>query len=326
MTRDELLQELSAKITAGEITREELSSWLQLSPVNSTSQVSKKSNFSINKILYVIGAIIVIIGLAFFVSQIWEDIGSVGHIAVTLGMGALLTGIGSMLLIQKPEDHIGSVFHLIGGVLVPGGALVLLNEFHVDLDNLWPVAMTFAVVSLVYLALSLFHKNAIVTFFAIANATVCVYVALTAILQDMQYYYSFDEIYAYLTMIVGISYLLLSRAFRGGPIGKLSDTLTFFGTSGFFGAAFSRVFDSGIWQLLFFVLVALGLFLAVRWKDRTILAVSTLALIGHITYITTEYFADSVGWPILLVLLGFLFIGLGYGSVALSKKYISKTA
>ena len=65
-----------------------------------------------------------------------------------------------------------------------------------------------------------------------------------------------------------------------------------------------------------------GVFLSVYMKSRSVLIASTLFLVAHVVYITSEYFADSLGWPISLVLLGFVFIGLGYGSVTINKKYI----
>ncbi|MEK7586478.1 MAG: hypothetical protein AAB453_01260, partial [Patescibacteria group bacterium] len=75
--------------------------------------------------------------------------------------------------------------------------------------------------------------------------------------------------------------------------------------------------------ILFFILAVLGLGLAVKIKRRGIILVSTVAFIGHYVFITNEYFANSVSWPILLVVLGFFIIGMGYLSLSLNKKYIN---
>ena len=76
--------------------------------------------------------------------------------------------------------------------------------------------------------------------------------------------------------------------------------------------------------MLYFIIVIGGFFLAVYVKNRSILVMSTIFLIAHVSFITSEYFADSLGWPISLIILGFIFIGLGYGSVTLNKRYISQ--
>lgn len=324
MNKEELLQELSAKISAGEISREEVATRFSFAPTTPTAVLTEDAEvstpFSVTKMLYVLGAAIVVIGILIFVSQVWEAIGSFGHILVTLGLGLLITAIGSMLLKSKPEDNIGTVFHFIGGMLIPGGAVVTLSELKVDFASLWPVAITFGVIFAFYLLLSSVHKNAILTFFAIANGTAFVYLVVSAIVDSPVYRHG--DLYAYLTMVIGASYLLLARAFRDGRNKKLIGALYFFGITGFLGAAFSQVFDSVPWQMLYFLIVIGGLFLAVYVRNRSILVMSTLFLIAHVSYITGEYFADSLGWPISLVILGFVFIGLGYISVNINKKYI----
>ena len=323
MNKEELLQELSTRISTGEISREDIVSRLNFAPI--TQQMSEEgtkrfSHFSVTKMLYVLGAAIVIIGIVIFVAQIWDDIGSFGRIAVTLGLGLLIAAIGSMLLKQKPEDNIGPIFHFIGGMLIPGGAIVTLSELEVDFVSLWPVAITFGVIFAFYLLLNAIHKHPILTFLAIANGTAFIYLLVEAMVEGP--YYRHEDLYAYLTMVIGASYLFLAHAFREGWNKHLIGALYFFGSSGFLGAAFSQVFDSVPWQLLYFLIVLGGLFLSVYMKSRSILVMSTLFLIAHVSYITSEYFADSLGWPISLVILGFVFIGLGYASVAINKKYI----
>ena len=325
MNKEELLQEISNKISTGEISREEAVSRFGFAPAMQSEvkaeNLKNSTPFSVTKMLYVLGAAIVVIGIVIFVHQIWYDIGSFGRIAVTLGLGFLITAIGSMLLKSKPDQNIGTVFHFIGGMLIPGGAVVTLSELNVDFVSLWPVAITFGVIFAFYLLLNSVHKNAILTFFAIANGTAFVYLLVEAIVDGP--FYRHEDLYAYLTMVIGANYLLLARAFRDGWNKKLIGVLYFFGITGFLGAAFSQVFDSVPWQMLYFLIVIGGLFLAVYVRNRSILVMSTLFLIAHVSYITSEYFADSLGWPISLVILGFIFIGLGYISVNINKKYIA---
>jgi len=323
MNKEELFQELSNKINTGEVSREELASRLNLvqnTPAQNGANRENLSHFSVTKMLYVLGAAIVGIGIIIFVYQVWNDIGSFGHILVTLGLGFLLTTIGSLLLKQKPGDNIGSVFHCIGGMLIPGGAMVTLYELHVDFISLWPVTITFGVIFMFYLLLNFVHKNAVLTFFAITHGTISLYLLVESIVGGS--FYMHGDLYAYLTMIVGVSYLLLAYSFRDGWNKELIGVLYFFGSIGFFGATFSRVFDSVPWQMLYFLIVIGGLFLSAYMRSRAILVVSTLFLLAHVSYITGEYFTDSMGWPISLVILGFIFIGLGYVSININKRYI----
>ncbi|MDP3996807.1 MAG: hypothetical protein Q8P86_03905 [bacterium] len=324
MNKEELLQELSAKVRSGEISGDEIISRLNLAPATreaSGEGTKKLSTFSVTKMLYVLGAAIVIIGIVIFVAQIWEDVGSFGRIAVTLGLGLLFTAIGSVLLNQKPDDNIGPIFHFIGGMLIPSGVLVTLHELGIGFVSLWPVTITFGVIFAFYLLLNSVHKHPVLTFFAIANGTAFIYLIVEAIVEGPSYMH--EDLYAYLTMVVGASYLLLAHSFRESWNKNLIGVLCFFGSGGFLAAAFSQVFNSLPWQLLYFLIVLCGLFLSVYMKSRIVLIMSTLFLIAHVSYITGEYFADSLGWPISLVMLGFVFIGLGYASVAINKRYIN---
>jgi hypothetical protein len=327
MNKEELLQELFTKIVSGEITREEVTSRFCIAPVTQNEVIAdaskSSSSFSVTKMLYALGAAIVVIGIIIFVYQIWDDIGSFGHIVVTLGLGFLSAAIGSMLFKNSPENNLGTIFHFIGGMLIPGGAMVTLSEFSTGQSPLWPVAITFGIILAFYLVLNSIHKNAILTFFAIVNGTIFIY-RLVAALIDNAFTISFnDDIYAYLTMVIGVSYLLLAHSFRDGWNNKLIGVLCLFGITGFLGAAFSRVFDSGLWEMFYFIVVFIGFYLAVYMRNRSILVMSTIFLIAHVSYITDKHFADSLGWPISLIILGFIFIGLGYASITINKKYIA---
>lgn len=316
MNKDELLRELENKVNMGEISRAEI-----ISRFSSVMPMEKGiKHFSVNKMLYVLGAAIVVIGVVIFAGQIWNDIGSLGRITITLGLGLLLTVIGSVLLKNKPEQNIGSVFHAIGGVLIPGGAIVTLLEFKVDFVSAWPLAITYGVIFAFYLLLNSIHKNVILTLFSIFNGTAFVYFLVTSMINGS--FYSNGDIYAYLFMVIGLTYILLAHSFQDGWNNKIVDILYFLGSTIFLGATFSRVFDSTVWQMLYFFIVAGGLFFSVYIKSRNILIVSTIFLIVHVSYITGKYFADSLGWPVSLIVLGFIFIGLGYLSINLNKKYI----
>lgn len=323
MDKNELFRELSRKISTGEVTPEEVGMLLRgPSPeVRSIKTPAKHSHFSVTKMLYALGAAIVVIGIVILIGQIWDEIGPFGRISVTLGLGVVFTAIGSILLKQKPQDHIGPIFHFIGGLLIPGGAIVTLLEFEVVGD--WTVAITYAVLALFYLLLALFHKHAVLTFFAIANATVAMYLFLGAIVGGpFRGWFGIVDIYQYMTMAISICYLLLGYGFRGGWNKRLVRVMYILGIIGFLGAAYSQVFNSPIWQLLYFLIVIGALFLSVYFRSRGILTITTLFLIAYVSYITGQYFADSIGWPVSLVILGFVFIALGYASITINNKYI----
>ena len=326
MNKEELLQDLWGKINSGEISKEEIASLLKnTEPTTKEISATKRvSHLPVARMLYAIGAVIVLVGIIFFIAQIWDDIGSFGRILLTLGLGIVFVFLGVNLVRKQADNLIGQVFHVIGGLLIPGGYFVLIEELNISTRTPWPFTFIFGKIFLIYLVLTIIQKVPILTFFTIANGTAFVYFLVFSIIDGIPYID--DEIISvYLTMIVGSSYFFLSRAFQNTWNEKLNRALYLFGSIFVFGAAFSRVFDSELWQFLYFLVIFGGLYLSIYLKSQIILVMSTIFLIAHISYITSEYFADSLGWPISLVILGFIFIGLGYVSVNINKKYINST-
>jgi archaellum biogenesis protein FlaJ (TadC family) len=46
-------------------------------------------------------------------------------------------------------------------------------------------------------------------------------------------------------------------------------------------------------------------------QSRALLLTTVIAMLGFIGYFSAEYFANSLGWPVTLVLMGVAFLGVG---------------
>jgi hypothetical protein len=281
--------------------------------------------FSFIKLLYIIGGVIVSLGIVFFVGQIWSDIGSLGRILVTFGLGLLLAGYGTHFMRTQPSTMLGDVLHAIAGLLLPGGALVVLEELGSGINSVWPVIIVFAAVAALYLLLLRVLTGSILVFYAIANSTI----ALTLLFAEL-FPRADQQVYLLYSMVVGVVYVYLSFAFKADWNRYLTALLSLVGAATFYISAFMSIFDGRLfynsghslfWELLFPVLALGGMALATKVHSRILLFVTTVALIAYIIYLTNEYFADSVGWPLSLVVLGFVIIGIGYASIKLGKSY-----
>ena len=76
------------------------------------------------------------------------------------------------------------------------------------------------------------------------------------------------------------------------------------------------------WELIFPGLVFGIIFLSVYLKNKSFLVFGALYLMAYIIKITSEYFSQSLGWPLALVLAGFMLMGIGYFAFYLNQKYI----
>jgi hypothetical protein len=94
------------------------------------------------------------------------------------------------------------------------------------------------------------------------------------------------------------------------------------GSIGFLSGWFEMVQDTFI-ELSFLVAACAGVFLSTWVRSRTLLFVSTVAILAYIGYFTAENFRDSLGWPLVLILLGLVFIALSAVAMRINKRYIS---
>ncbi len=319
MNNQELLQELANRLRSEDISQAEVRKLLD---EPATEDVAAKPSLIpanlITRLLFVIGAIFITLGVIYLVSQLWDDLNTFSRIGITLGLGIVFAGAGSWFLMQDSEREIGSVFHAIGGFMVPGGALITLDEMGTSFDTSWPVTLTIGMVFLFYLTLTALHKRVVLSFFCFANGTALAYLLLDSLVPTAD-----GDLYDYLTMCIGASYLTYAHLFKEDWNARLTPLLLFFGPIGFLGAGFAQIFDNILMEMLYPFLAFGAMVLSVAvLRSRLALTISTFAVISYIIYFTAEYFADSIGWPVALILLGFTIIGIGYFSINLNRKYL----
>ena len=97
-----------------------------------------------------------------------------------------------------------------------------------------------------------------------------------------------------------------------------------FGSGWFFYGLFDLV-QHTFFELVFLAFACGGVFLSTWIHSRTLLFVCTVAILSYIGYFTAEHFQDSLGWPLVLIMLGVVFIVLSAVAVRINKRYISKS-
>jgi hypothetical protein len=346
--KEELLQQLKEKIETGEIRYEDI------------KKIEKKKPFNM-KIPYIIGGIILIIGILGLISQIWDHIGLIGQVGMTLILGTIMTIIGSILLKQEKKDTLGIVFHVLGAILIPLGITVLMSNLNL-LNDFLSLAVISMILFIFYLALAVFHQKSFLTIVSIFYAITSINLFLL-----INRFTNFTQALPYLSIIIGLSLLLLSYQWRKGWNKGITPILSISGSIIFWSSSLYQILDyeKSIFIILYFILVSLGLFVFKKTKDRfasfitvfflaislsislnivslwiypillaysfylstlinnkLALFFSSLFLITYIGMLTTEYFTYSLGWPIILILMGFVILAVGKFSINISKKYI----
>lgn len=84
----------------------------------------------------------------------------------------------------------------------------------------------------------------------------------------------------------------------------------FIGSILFYSGVFDLVQDTPV-ELLYLAVTAAILYACVVLQSRALLLTTVIAMLGFIGYFSAEHFANSLGWPVTLVLMGIAFLGVG---------------
>ena len=325
MEKGELLDRLKAKLESGEITPEEMRSLLEAQPhepVRSGAALSSK----LSALLYYIGGGIVFLGLVFLMAQEWNHFGPMMRVFITLGSGIAAFVVGVLFSRQERLGAAGPAFFLISAMLLPGGLFVAYDEAGLRAESLSSLTQISAIATFVFITGYLALRKNVLLVFGILFGT-WFYFALTNWLVAGGPIFDRYEFVSYRILLAGLAYIFLGHAFADTQREVLTGWLYGLGVAGFLGAGFAlgrwKPDQNAIWEAIYPGLVFAVIFLSTYLKSKTFLVFGSLALGVFLSKITAEYFSDSLGWPLSLVLMGFLLMGVAYAAVRIKRQYIS---
>ncbi len=132
-----------------------------------------------------------------------------------------------------------------------------------------------------------------------------------------------DTIYMLLTSLIGLVYIATGWFFREkyDLFRSFSKLLYLFGSFAIVTPFFFLAgIYSGIWDVIAFLFVVAVISLGVYLSEKTLIFSGAVLLVMNIITVSYRHFVDSIGWPIALIVIGLLMVGVGYFSYYLSKK------
>lgn len=319
MDKLQLISFIKEQLEKGTISKGDLSDLV----AGGSVEKSEGSSSKLVHILYGIGAIIAVIGVIILIAQNWNEIGMAGRILVTLGI-SFITYTSAILLKGPEKNALSQVMFTISAILAPVGAFVLIEE--ASIDPTWSVQFFISIILVaIYGTAFILSKRSILILFITAFATWAYYVLLLKSIDSI--YSAQTEILQWATILLGASYIFVSYGLKSilhsskKEVHVIQNVLYGLGTIAILGSGISI---GGIFDLIFIAFIFGAFYGSVYLKSFPMLVVGALFLVAHIIKLTAEYFVDSIGWPIALIGLGFVVIGVGYLTYYLNKKYMSK--
>ncbi|KND49129.1 MAG: hypothetical protein AB198_02565 [Parcubacteria bacterium C7867-003] len=336
MDKQQIVAFIEGQLATGKISKEDLlvlaggSPHIPVPSYNSNSnivEVSHKEESSKNLIntFYGIGAIIVLGGIAVLIGQNWEEIGFLGRVLVTLGI-SLATYISAFVFNKPGQSMISQVMFTISSALAPLGVYVLLSE--ANISYAWPYTFFTALgLSVIFGYAFLVSKRNILVLITLGFASWAYYTLVVKVFGFSYYNYN---IMKWAVMLLGSSYILVGYGYGSASTAtdpadakekkSIRDVLLGLGALSVLAAGSSI---GGFFDIIFIAFIFAAFYGSVFLKSRSMLTLGALFLMGHIIKLTSKYFVDSIGWPVALIIIGFLIIGVGYMTYNLNKKYIA---
>ena len=325
MNKEQLLEQVKTLARADKLSKGELIEAFERGKAGPSGPLKK---LKIVEILYYLGGAIVFVGIVVLIVQNWDRLDALSRILSTLGSGLACYFFGAFLSRKEDLKKVGLAFFLISLLVLPVGLGVVLNEAGIDSAGAgWQSIMAVVFLGLGLLSYFVF-KQELFIIFSVFYAT-WLFFAITARFGERGL---FDEekFVAYRILIAGLAYMFLGRFFQQKTKRAIANFLYGFGVFGFLGSAlWLGGWGSGknvFWELIFPALVFGVIFLSVHLKARAFLTFGVIFLMLYIIKITAEYFTNSLGWPLSLVLAGLCLIAIGYGAFRVNKQYLSETA
>ena len=271
----------------------------------------QESSGILSRLFGYVGGILIFAGICVFIGQFWSDFNGATQILVSLGTGFCAYLLALAACDHDKLDRAATPLFLIAALFQSAGILVMLDVMSRGGDPLHGALFMTAVMTLQQ-GLTFWVKRRTTLAFTTTFFGLGFYVTLMAIW----------EIDSQLTALcLGASLMCVSWAMSQSPHRAISAFWYFFGSL-LTLAAYADMVEKTPVEPTFLGLCAFFIFLSTKARSRTLLLVGTLAMLCYIGYFTGKHFNDSSEWPIVLILIGMAFFGLGALALRLNAKYI----
>lgn len=279
-----------------------------LTPKNETSSSTT------GRILAWVGGVFILCGLGFFIESFWADMNAAARIILCLGTGMVMLVLALVFMRHPHYEKSTLPLFLLGALFQAGGILVAFDELGTGGDPQKAV-LTMTVVMLIQSGL-IFSKHGL---------TVHVFLmmvfggaSLGNLMDILGMAWEFEFTLTGVALLAAAFYLNRTAWNSIVPFWLLvGGVMTSYGV-------FDLLEDTPV-HIVYIGYAGLMIYLSTLARSRTLLFVGTCAMIGYLGYFTGEYFADSLGWPLALIIIGIIFIALSVFAVKISKDYITGT-
>jgi hypothetical protein len=263
------------------------------------------------RVLGFLGGTFVFAGIGVFIALQWSGMNSLARVTATLGSGVAAFVLALLAYRDERYDNAAAPLVLIASVLEPIGMMVAFQEFGSGGD--WRIA---ALISSGTMTAQLgaavqWIRRSTPLFMMLVFASLFWATALDLLEVDGKT----------MALVMGGSLLLVAAGINRTLHRDITPPWYFVGAASFLYGLFDLV-EHTPFEIAFLAAAAAFVYASVVLHSRTLLFVATLAIIAYTGWFTRQYFADSIGWPLALIVFGLFMIGLSALAFRIDRDYL----
>lgn len=306
--RDEALAQIVSLAQIYALTPRDISEALSSAGANKDVSVAMR-------LFSYLGGIFIFAGIASYASMFWHSMGSVMHVLLTFGTGVILF-ILALLATGRPrfEKSISPLL-VMSAVLQPAGMFIWVHESYPAMLN-DPRDVALAVFGIM-LAQQLMAFIRLRTPMLLC-ASLSFGMIMFSIACDLL------DISGNITSVaLGLSGLCITYSLDKTRYREISGFWYFISGAMFMLGSFDLLKDTPV-EFFYLGIACFLVYLSVLTQSSSLLVISVLSMLSYISYYTYQHFMNSVGWPVMLVLLGIAFFAISSGAFRIKRKYFNR--
>ncbi len=250
------------------------------------------------------------LGFAITMFEFWDTMDNTLRIVSGLG-GGMIIYAASVMALAKDSAAKRPLWPLALGIIMQAaGWFALADEALPTVDIRWPTLIIMTIMGAQQAAIFYKHRLTFLLFALLLFA----YGALVTLLDlaGMS-----DKLICAAT---GFSMLFVAHAVNRTPHQRLAPLGYGLGATLFYVGLFQLLEGTPVEPVFLAVAVGNLVYVSVYVRSTTLLVASTCAILSYIGYYTSIHFANTLGWPIALVLLGAAFIAISGAAFTIKRK------
>lgn len=303
--RGEALSLISRLAQEFNLSLDDIAASLQREPV-----IGEKQSSLFQKVISYIGGAFIFCGICTYVGMVWDDLDSLARVIITLGSGFVAFLLGLFTLGDPKYIRASTPLFLIAAALQPAGLFVFMHEY-------LPPSGDIAKAATFVFGFMLIQQG--IAFYARQRTSLLFFTVF--------FFYSFVSAFMEwigiepnpVVLTLGLSGLLVSWAINRSEHKAITPFFFFFSGLAVACVSFDYLEKSPL-DILLIGIAAAMVYLSVLASSRTLLVVSIMSLLAFLIYFTDQYFKDVVSWPIAIVVIGMIMIGVSSFAVKLGRK------